>query len=245
MRAPDAAGADPAHADPLRGVRAWGGRGTGPGRAVIFDFTGTLSDDEPLLLRLYTEMFFEHFRWRLTPGDYYARLAGRSDREIIDLMIAELAADHAMLADDLMAERRRRYRELAGQESPVRPATADAVRLLASAGIPLGIVTGAERAEVEFVLERTGIGELFQAIVTHEDVTAGKPEPEGFLRGSRQLGVQPAAVLAFEDSAFGLRAARAAGMRTIAVEGTRTRADLTPLADAVVPAIGPELFAVS
>ena len=67
-------------------IDAWA---SSPHRGVIFDFNGTLSDDEPLLLRIYSEMFLHHLQWTLTPRHYYARLAGRSDREIIDIIVEE------------------------------------------------------------------------------------------------------------------------------------------------------------
>ncbi|GAA1799404.1 HAD family phosphatase [Planosporangium flavigriseum] len=222
-------------------VAAWAAT---PGRAVIFDFNGTLSDDEPILLRLYTEMFRERLQWTLSERQYYNRLAGLSDREIIDIVVEELAGGDEKLARELLAERRTRYCDLVEQQSPILPATVDTVRRLVDHGVPVGIVTGAQRIDVEFVLARSPLAHVFTVIVTEEDVTRGKPDPEGFELGARRMGVDPAAVLAFEDSTHGVRAARGAGMRCIAVEGTRTRAELEGDADGVVSALTPELFAI-
>ena len=224
----------------LKVVGTWAAQ---PDRAVIFDFNGTLSDDEPLLLRLYTELFRERLEWTLTPEEYYVGLGGRSDREIIEIVVGERAGGNEALVGDLLAERRSRYCALVEERSPILPATVDAVLLLHEAGIPLGIVTGAQRIDVEFVLERSPLAGVFRAIVTEEDVAQGKPDPEGFLRGAQALGAAPTTVLAFEDSLFGVRAAQAAGMRCIAVEGTRSRTELEADADAVVTAVEPALFA--
>ncbi len=212
-----------------------------PGQAVIFDFNGTLSNDEPLILRIYTEMFRERLGWDLTPEDYYGRLAGRSDREIIDAVMADVGGDER-LAAQLLAERRTRYGEMVERQSPVLGPTARAVADLASAGVPLGIVTGAQRADVELVLSRTPLTGLFQVVVTEEDVLNGKPDPEGFHLASRRLGSDPGATLVFEDSLPGVQAAKAAGMLCIGVEGTLSKAQLVTEADASVAAIVPELF---
>jgi len=217
-------------------------------RAVLFDFNGTLCNDEPVLLRLYTRMFREHLDWALTPDDYWARFAGRSDREIVESAVARTRPEDGPhpeeaqrpLVQRLLAERQRRYREAVARSSPIADGTARLVRRLAQAGTALGIVTGAQRADVDFVLAHSAVDGLIPVLVTEEDVRRGKPDPEGFLLGARELGVAPEDVVAFEDSLPGLRAARAAGMRTVGVAGTCTRGQLAAEADVVVEALGPD-----
>jgi beta-phosphoglucomutase len=218
-----------------------------PGRGVIFDFNGTLSNDEPVLLRIFTELFAEHLHRTLTPDDYYSRLAGHSDREIIEMVVADVApgavtAGGEPLVDLLLAQRRRRYCELVEVSSPITPAAAALVRRLSQAGVPLAIVTGAQRLDVEFVLERSTIAGLVRLVVTEEDVTRGKPDPEGFLAGAAGLGLDPRSLLVFEDSLAGIRAAKAAGMMCVAVEGTRAAAALAAEADSVVTGLSPDLM---
>jgi beta-phosphoglucomutase len=219
-------------------LRGWA---ASPGRGVIFDFNGTLSDDEPVLLRIFTELFAEHLRWTLTPDDYYSRLAGHSDREIIEMVVGDVAPGER-LVDLLLTQRRRRYRELVEASSPVTPATAALVGRLSRAGVPLAIVTGAQRRDVEFVLARSAIPGLIRLVVTEEDVARGKPDPEGFLAGAAGLGLDPGDLLVFEDSVAGIRAAKAAGMVCVAVEGTRAGAALAAEADAVVTGLSPDLM---
>jgi beta-phosphoglucomutase len=209
---------------------------------VIFDFNGTLSDDEPLLLRIYTEMYLERLGWTLTPRHYYARLAGRSDREILEVVVEELDDDSEALRAELLAERRARYHDLVMRKVPIAEATIDLVRLLGAHDVPLGIVTGAEAEDVEHVLRTAGLGSTFRSVVTAERVCNGKPDPEGFLLGARELGIEPAACLVFEDSLPGIRAASAAGMACIALAGTRPAAELATAADAVVEHLEPDVF---
>jgi sugar-phosphatase len=88
--------------------------------------------------------------------------------------------------------------------------------------VPLAIVSGAARAEIEPVLEAAGIADLFAAIVPAEDIERGKPEPDGYLRALTLLDGDLAArdVLVFEDTEAGVAAAKGAGMRCFAVLGT-------------------------
>lgn len=213
-------------------------------RAVIFDFNGTLSDDEPILERVFGEIFMAYLGWRMTPEEYYRRLAGRSDREIVERVVAERAGgleDNGPLVERLLALRRERYLSIVAEKCPIRAETEALVSALADGGHALGIVTGAQRTDVEFVLARSGIGRHFGAVVTEEDVVNGKPDPEGFLAAAARLGATPGQTVVLEDSVAGVRAAIAAGMRCIAVAGTHDAGTLAaegvPTVDVLSPAL--------
>ena len=214
-----------------------------PHPVAMFDFNGTLSDDEPILLRLFTDMFAEHLDWELSSTDYFARLAGLSDREIVETVVAQQDHRDVGLVEQLLAERRTRYCALVEERSPILPGTVALVEQLRDREVALAIVTGAQRIDVEFVLERSPLKGLFSVIVTEEDVANGKPDPEGFLRALTQLKAPAKSAVVFEDSLHGLAAAHAAGAYTIAVEGTRTAEQLRPAADAVVSVLTPSLLA--
>lgn len=221
-------------------LRGWWAR---EDRAVVFDFNGTLSDDEPLLLQIFAELFDDHLGWRLTPEDYASRLAGYSDREIIERVVAEQAPGDPGLVELLLEKRRDRYQELARSESPIRSGTSALVEGLDAAGVPMAIVTGAQRPDVELVLAHSRVGDKLSRVVAVEDIARGKPHPEGFLAGAALLGVDPAAVLVFEDSVAGARGARAAGMVVVGVEGGGSPVrDLAAVTDIVVPALDPCLL---
>ena len=222
-------------------VARWASR---PGKAVIFDFNGTLSDDEPILLHLFSDMFLEHLGWRLEPNYYFSVLAGRSDREIIEAVVSEQRGSDPTLVENLLAERRVRYFELVARESPIRDETIKLVEFLTLSRVPLGIVTGAQRPDVDYVLAGRGLTTSFPTIISEEDVAHGKPDPEGFRIAAAAMQVSPDSVLVFEDSIYGIRAAKAAGMYCIAVTGTRTAGDLSPAADAVVDHLDTQLFTI-
>jgi beta-phosphoglucomutase-like phosphatase (HAD superfamily) len=183
-------------------------------RAIVFDFNGTLSDDEPILCGIFQELFAGYGR-PLSEADYYGRLAGLSDDEIVRTWLGH---DHPAV-EEAIRRRIDRYRELVGDGSTVSESVREAVRY-AAARVPVAIVSGAERAEIEPVVRSAGIAGLFRAIVPADDVVHGKPHPEGYLKALRILEVDAADVVVFEDTEAGVAAAKGAGMRCLAVTGT-------------------------
>lgn len=182
--------------------------------ALIFDFNGTLSDDEPLLCRIYRELFAEHGR-PLTEREYYDELAGLSEEAIIGGWLGV----GGVALETLVGERIARYRELAADGSTVLGPTRAAVRH-AARRVPLAIVSGAFRAEIDPVIEAAGLASSFRVAVTADDVMEGKPHPEGYLRALEALGADPRSTVAFEDTEAGVASAAAAGVYVVAVLGT-------------------------
>ncbi|MEI7778769.1 MAG: HAD family phosphatase [Actinomycetes bacterium] len=221
-------------------------------RAILFDFNGTLSDDEPILLTIFTLLCDRHFGVALDPVDYYARLAGRSDREIVEVIVGEHATSHPapvdgslvnkMLVEELLIERREEYLRLVADDCPISSDTQALVRALAGSNVPLGIVTGAQRPDVAAVLASAGLAAHFATMITEEDVAVGKPDPEGYLSAARQLQIPPENILVFEDSLAGIAAAQSAGMRCLGIPGTRSAETLAALADGVAFRLTPDLF---
>lgn len=209
-----------------------------PARALTFDFNGTLSHDEPVLYAIYAELFAEHGR-PLTEDDYYGALAGKSEEAIIG---SWLGVDGDRL-ERLVEERVDRYiRRADGSTVPVT--VREAVRY-AAARVPVAVVSGAFHREIAAVLERAGLAGVISALVAADDVTNGKPDPEGYLRAFAALQaldetVEPRDVVAFEDTEAGVTSARGAGLRCVAVRGTHPDARLAA-ADAVVDRIDVEL----
>jgi beta-phosphoglucomutase len=182
-----------------------------PVRAVVFDFNGTLSDDEPILLRIYQELFAEHGR-PLSEREYYDSLAGHSEEEIIGRWLGRVT-------DELVAERIERYRILVANGDTVYPEVRDAVRYAAEL-VPVAVVSGASNAEIEPVLEAAGLRPHLRGIIASDHVVHGKPHPEGYLLAADLLAVSPDSLLAFEDTEAGVASARAAGARVVGI--TRT-----------------------
>jgi len=210
-----------------------------PCRAVTFDFNGTLSDDEEILFGVYAELFAEHGR-PLGAEEYFARLAGLSEHEIVGAWLGD--------RDDLEAivrERVDRYRAAVTDGSTVSEGVRAAVRFAASR-VPVAVVSGATRAEIEPVVAAAGLGDMFCAIVDGEDVAHGKPHPESYelavgLLGRHAPGLVAAEVVALEDTEAGIASARAAGLPCIALAGTLPR-DRLAQADEIVETIDEPLL---
>ena len=151
----------------------------GAAEALVFDFNGTLSHDEPLLLAIYQRLFARHGR-PLPEEEYYGDLAGHvggGDHR------GWLGVDGPLLAM-LVQERIDAYAAEAADGSTVTEPVREAVRY-AAARVPVAIVSGAFRAEIEPVVAAAGIAGELSTIVAADDVEHGKPHPEGYLLASR------------------------------------------------------------
>jgi beta-phosphoglucomutase-like phosphatase (HAD superfamily) len=180
-------------------------------RAIVFDFNGTLSDDEALFARIYEELFAELGR-PVSEDEYFEQLAGHTDEEILLRWFGR--SDEAWIA-----ERVARYKARAGDGSTVDAETRAAVRY-AAARAPVAVVSSGTLAEIEPVLEAAEIRDAISVIVSRDDVARGKPDPECYVRSAELLGIAPHEQLVFEDTDVGVAAAKAAGAYVVGVTGT-------------------------
>lgn len=209
--------------------------------AVAFDFNGTLSDDEPILFAIFAELFSAHVGWTMTQLDYDQHLLGRSDREIIEYAVTHHGSGGEQQVEELVRLRHGWYQSRVADDNPITADAVALVELIADQGIPMGIVTGAQRADVMAVLSSSPVGPHMQFVIAEEDVTDGKPHPEGYLKAAELFDRAPSDVLVFEDSVPGVTAALAAGMGCVAVAAHPMPA-LLAVAPAVVPALAPNLL---
>ena len=184
-------------------------------RALVFDFNGTLSHDEPLLFAIYSELFAEHGR-PLTEADYFGSLAGNTEESIIG---SWLGVEGEALGQ-LVEERIERY--VGRTDGSTIPVALRCVVRYAAARVPVAVVSGAYRREIEPVLAGAGLADHVTAVVTADDVTRGKPDPEGYRLALVALGddLAPDDAVAFEDTEAGVASAVGAGLRCLAVRGT-------------------------
>jgi HAD superfamily hydrolase (TIGR01509 family) len=197
--------------------------------ALLLDFNGTLSEDEPLLYAIFEELFAAAGK-PVTEAEYYDRLAGLSDPEVVEAWLGR--PDPAVVAEKI-----RLYRERSADGHTISTQARQAVHEAAEK-VTVAIVSGSARPEIEPVLEAAGLSSLIEAIVASEDVEHGKPAPDGYLRALELVGVEPAQAVALEDSEVGVAAAKAAGLRCYAVLGTLP-ADRLREADGIVERLDP------
>ena len=199
-------------------------------RAVVFDFNGTISNDEAILCEIFQQLFAAQGK-PLAAQDYYDRLAGLSDPEIVRTWLGD---DHPAVAE-VVQQRIALYRAAVADGSTV-PESARAAMRYAAERVPVGVVSGAAREEVDAVLGAAGVADEVSIVVTAEDVVEGKPSPEGYVRALKLLddGIRADEVVVFEDTEAGIAAAKAAGMRCVGVLGTLAEERLAG-ADELVP----------
>lgn len=199
-------------------------------KALIFDFDGVIADTEPLHfagLRLtLTEIGIN-----LTESEYYADYLGYDDR---GCFIAALTANRRPIdpatLEQLMKRKATAYLESVKHHRVLFPGVHDFVQA-AGRKYPLAIASGALRHEIEYILSEAGLRKDFLHITSAEDVTKGKPDPQPFLNALKALQQRDPAItasscLVIEDSIPGIRSAKAAGMKVLAVTNTHTVQDL-------------------
>jgi HAD superfamily hydrolase (TIGR01509 family) len=195
-------------------------------RAIVLDFNGTLAQDDHLVAPLYVEAFAS-LGLALTVEEYHRELAALPDRVVFDRALARagLPIDPAHV-DALVRARIEGYLAAVTEAQPIDAAAIAFVRA-ASRRVPLAIASGAFRREIDVVLRAAGLTEYFPVVVAIDDVTNGKPDPEGFIRALDELNrvlrpdppLRPFETVAIEDATDGARAAGAAGMRVAAIRG--------------------------
>ena len=212
-------------------------------RAVIFDFNGIIVDDEPIHFKLFQRVLGEE-GITLTETDYYARYLGFDDR---GAFTASYHENSRPMTDAKLAELINRkaayYREEIRNHVAIFPGVKSLIGELAPK-LPLAVASGALRQEIETILSTGDLLKHFCVIISAEDVKQGKPEPEIFLKALERINARradrdlivAADCVVIEDSKEGIKGARRAGMKCLAVTNSHP-AELLTEADAVVKSL--------
>jgi HAD superfamily hydrolase (TIGR01509 family) len=180
--------------------------------AVVFDLDGVLVDSEEIWDRAREQLAKERGgRWH---DGAQRDMMGMSSKEWSRYMHDVIGLEEP--PEEINREVVRRLTELYGEHLPVIAGAKEAVERLA-ARWPLGLASSSNRELIDLVLELLGVRALFRATVSSEEVARGKPAPDVYLEAARRLGVEPTRTAAIEDSHNGMLAAKAAGMRVIAI----------------------------
>lgn len=183
-------------------------------KAAIFDLDGTLMDSEVLWVEA-TELYLNDRGHAISHEEALTIVYGRSWRDIYEDVIGRFPEiDESM---DEMEESLRTYllRLREGRDIVIGGSVACLRRLAAE--MPVCIVSGSPREDIERAVELMGLQEDLSFVLGADDYGAGKPDPGCFLLAAETLGISPAACVVFEDSEAGVTAAKAAGMQCVAL----------------------------
>lgn len=203
-------------------------------QALVFDMDGLLVDSEPLADAAMVEFLRRH--GKVADEAYAPQLLGRRLPDAVALFMQwyELEGD----LSELIAEFDALRTETIIGNLALMPGAREIVAFGREAGLRLALATSNRRHQAVISLAETGLTGLFDAEVTGDDVTRGKPFPDIFLMAARSLNVDPGHCVVLEDAPAGVMAASAAGMRCIFVpNGYSLRAELPVAADVTVPTL--------
>jgi HAD superfamily hydrolase (TIGR01509 family) len=198
-------------------------------KAILFDFNGVIINDEPIHKELIEEILLSE-NLRPQESEFKELCLGRSDRAALKDIFSHRGR---FLSEEylnrLIKTKAQKYREKLAEldNLPIYEDVEDFLLELDRQGIVVGLVTGGLREEVEIVLQRANLYNYFQAIVTGDEITTSKPEPDGYLLAVEKLDRQypylkitPAKCLAIEDTFVGITAAKNAGIQVVGVANT-------------------------
>jgi beta-phosphoglucomutase family hydrolase len=198
---------------------------------VIFDWDGVIVDSSRAHEAAWELLGQE--AGRPLPEGHFKLGFGRKNDEIIPHILGWPVA-----AEEIVRLGRRKeelYRQVLRERgiTPL-PGVREFLIALKAAGIPCAVGSSTERLNIDTIMAGIGLGEYFNTIVSADDTTRGKPDPQVFLMGAQRLGVPPKFCVVFEDAFAGLEAARAGGMKAIGVATTHPAEKLRAHADRVV-----------
>ena len=184
----------------------------GVAMGVVFDMDGVLVDSAQPHFRSW-QILAEENEISVTE-EQFSTTFGRQNEDIIPILFGHVSP--AQLRQ--LAERKEQvYRDLIHKQPPIVDGAPELIRSLHGAGVALAVGSSGPLANIELVLNAMGIRRLMSAIISGDEVTRGKPDPQVFSLACARLGIEPSRCVVVEDAPVGIRAGRAAGMRTVAV----------------------------
>jgi len=180
-------------------------------KAYLFDLDGTLVDSEPLKGLALADTC-RAYGGAIEAADYIA-VMGEEWSKVLNHFFKKAGIDPA--PDEFTIQFRKRYRELIEERVTLIPGAADFIAQAKKQGLKTGVVSSAAAWMVEKVLTKFNLQKTFDVVITEEMVAKHKPDPEAYVLALARLKLKPEEALIFEDSAAGLKAATAAGCRSI------------------------------
>jgi HAD superfamily hydrolase (TIGR01509 family) len=205
-------------------------------QAVVFDMDGVIVDSEPYSMQALIDVL-RHYGIEPTPDDLRRSYGRRVRDDIVDYF-----ARYGVTADVniAIAHKHARYYHLAAGHLHPFPGVMALLTRIRRQGFRLALASSGDQVKVAFGMQALELNGIFDTVVTGDDVSHSKPDPEIYLIAAQRLGLAPADCIAIEDAPAGVEAARRAGMRCIAVANSVAREQLQQ-ADLIVESLADDL----
>jgi beta-phosphoglucomutase len=193
-------------------------------QAVVFDMNGVIVNDERFHQEAWRR-YVEKHSIKLTEDDFKHFIFGRTEKEVFEYLFKkEMTPEEVAQNSD---ERVDIAIELFKPHLAPTKGLIDFLQTLQTAHIKIGLATSSRKRYLNFILDGLRLRQYFQVIVTAEDITKGKPDPEIYTKTVQRLGAEPHHSIAIEDSLSGIKSAQAAGMKVVAITTTHTAEELS------------------
>lgn len=199
-------------------------------KAAIFDMDGTMVSNMEYHKNAWIE-FAKEYGINLTAEDFKKKLSGRRNKETFEILFNKTLSKDAI--EKYTEEKEALYRQIYAPFIKEVAGLTNILQKFKSKGIRLAIGTTAPLKNRIFVLDNLKLNKVFEVILGEEHVKNGKPDPEIYLKVAQDLGVNPNECLVFEDTPFGIKAGKNAGMKVIGVLTRHTKEELKD-ADATI-----------
>ncbi len=207
-------------------------------RAVIFDFDGVIADSEMTHFAAFNQAL-KPYQVRISKQQYFEEYLGLTDRDLLRALVDQGTLKIEESQIEAVAKKKTDIFEETAKTAPIIDGVSEFLNLLEQNNITMAICSGALLTEIELILDKAKLRSFFEVIVSAEQVAKGKPAPDGFLLTLKKLNqrsngpIKANECVVVEDSRWGLEAAVAAGMHTVAVTNSYA-ADEVGLAEIIV-----------
>lgn len=201
-------------------------------KAAIFDLDGVIVNTVPLHFKAWQRMFKEYGK-DFTFEDYKKKVDGIPRTNGARAILTDLDENELQKASDKKQNYFLEY--LKSERIPVYNTTVDLIKNFKKAGLKIAVISSSKNCLD--MLKRVNLVDLFDVIVTGNDITKGKPDPQIFFMAARKMSISPEECVVFEDALLGVEAAKRAGMKCVGVD-RYNKPDFLEKADLIVSDLG-------
>lgn len=201
-------------------------------KAAIFDLDGVIVNTVPLHFNAWKRMFNEYGK-EFNFEDYKQKVDGIPRMDGARAILTELNEGGLKEASD----KKQRYflGYLESEKIPIYDTTVSLIKSIRKDGLKAGVISSSKNCL--HILKKAGLVDLFEVIITGNDITKGKPDPQAFFMAAERMSVEPALCVVFEDAVLGVEAAKNAGMKCVGID-RYGRPDRLNKADLIVGDLG-------